>query len=290
MSESAVRKITVVGVGLLGGSVGLAVKAAEEGARVVGVGRRQSSLERALSAGAIDEATLDVAKGVAGAEMVVLATPLGMYEDHLLAMKPALSDGAIVTDVGSTKSLVVRIAEGVLGRGGPFVGSHPMAGGERKGVEFARADLFEGATCILTPTRNTPPAVAGKVERFWRHLGGVTVRMTPAAHDRAVARVSHLPHALAAIIVAVQGAGHLDLAGTGFLDTTRIASGDPGMWREILLTNRKAVLAAIDAADEHLMRLRDVLEAGDGGEIERYLKRAKDRRDKLVAERLRRRE
>jgi len=290
MGKLSVNKITVVGVGLLGGSVGLGVKAVDEDARVVGVGRRQSSLDRALSAGAIDEATLDVAAGVAGADMVVLATPLGVYEDHLLAMKPALSPAAVVTDVGSTKSLVVRIAEGVLGRGGPFVGSHPMAGGERKGVEFARADLFEGATCILTPTRHTPPAVAAKVERFWRRLGGVTVRMTAAAHDRAVARVSHLPHVLAAIIVAAQARRHLDLAGNGFLDTTRIASGDPGMWREILLTNRRAVLDAIDAADEHLMRLRDLLEAGEGRALERYLARAKARRDDLVAERLRRRE
>jgi len=290
MGKLSVNKITVVGVGLLGGSVGLGVKAVDEDARVVGVGRRQSSLDRALSAGAIDEATLDVAAGVAGADMVVLATPLGVYEDHLLAMKPALSPAAVVTDVGSTKSLVVRIAEGVLGRGGPFVGSHPMAGGERKGVEFARADLFEGATCILTPTRHTPPAVAARVERFWRRLGGVTVRMTAAAHDRAVARVSHLPHVLAAIIVAAQARRHLDLAGNGFLDTTRIASGDPGMWREILLTNRRAVLDAIDAADEHLMRLRDLLEAGEGRALERYLARAKARRDDLVAERLRRRE
>jgi len=290
MGKLSVNKITVVGVGLLGGSVGLGVKAVDEDARVVGVGRRQSSLDRALSAGAIDEATLDVAAGVAGADMVVLATPLGVYEDHLLAMKPALSPAAVVTDVGSTKSLVVRIAEGVLGRGGPFVGSHPMAGCERKGVEFARADLFEGATCILTPTRHTPPAVAAKVERFWRRLGGVTVRMTAAAHDRAVARVSHLPHVLAAIIVAAQARRHLDLAGNGFLDTTRIASGDPGMWREILLTNRRAVLDAIDAADEHLMRLRDLLEAGEGRALERYLARAKARRDDLVAERLRRRE
>ena len=288
MAEPVLKNITVVGVGLLGGSVGLAAKAADERVRVVGVGRRESSLRRALAAGAVDQATLDTAEGVAGADLVVLATPMAAYEDHLLAMKPALPRRAVVTDVGSTKALVVRVGESVLGRGGPFVGSHPMAGGESRGAEFARADLFVNATCIVTPTPHTRPACAKRVERFWRMLGAVTIRLSPAAHDKAVARASHLPHVLAALIVALQGRRDHDLVGAGFLDTTRIASGDPGMWREILITNRKAVLDAIDAADEQLMRLRDLLEVGDGAALERYLAQAKKRRDEWVAKRLRR--
>ncbi|KPK85733.1 MAG: hypothetical protein AMJ81_02880 [Phycisphaerae bacterium SM23_33] len=290
MSGPAFNKITVVGVGLLGGSVGLAVKAADERTRVVGVGRRESSLGRALASGAVDETTLETAAGVAGADLVVLATPLGAYEDHLLAMKDALPRRAVVTDVGSTKGLVVRVAESVLGRGGPFVGSHPMAGGENRGVEFARADLFLNAPCIVTPTPHTPPGHVRKVERFWKMLGGVAIRLSPSAHDRAVAKVSHLPHVLAALIVALQGRSGQGLIGSGFLDTTRVASGNAAMWREILMTNRKAVLAAVDAADEQLMRLRDLLEVGDGPGIERFLAQAKRRRDEWAASRLRRAE
>ncbi len=284
------KKITVVGVGLLGGSVGLAAKAADERVRVVGVGRRQSSLDKALAAGAIDEATLDTAEGVDGADLVVLATPLRVYEDHLLAMKDSLAAGATVTDVGSTKSLVVRVAEGVLGRGGPFVGSHPMAGGERTGVQFARADLFGNVICILTPTARTATRHLRRAEGFWRTLGATTTRMTPAAHDKAVARVSHLPHLLAALMVMGQKAGSIDLAGNGFLDTTRIAAGSPAMWREIILTNRSAMLAAIDSADEQLMNLRDLIELGDGAGIERFFALARKRREALVTKRLRRRE
>ncbi len=290
MKKPIFKRVTVVGVGLLGGSIGLAVKAADERTTVVGVGRRSCSLDRALDAGAIDEATLSTASGVAGADMVVLATPLGAYEGHLLAMRDALSRGAVVTDVGSTKSVAVRLAEGILGKGGPFVGSHPMAGSERRGVQFARADLFAGATCIVTPTAHTRPAATRKALRFWEMLGGRTVQMTPTAHDRAVARVSHLPHVLAAMIVAGQKTGELPLAGRGFLDTTRVASGDPEMWRDIILANRKPLLNAIDAADEQLIRFRDLIDLGDAAGIERYLKAAKKRRDELLAKRLRREE
>ena len=280
--------MTVVGVGLLGGSLGLALKAADEGVRIVGVGRRQSSLDRALASGAVDQATLDTAEGVQGADLVVLATPLAAYEHHLAAMADVLSPGALVTDVGSTKQVAVALAESVLGRGGPFVGSHPMAGGERRGVEYARADLFANAVCIVTPTRHAPPGRVRRLERLWKMLGGLTVRMSPAAHDRAIARVSHLPHVLAALIVMGQRSADLALTGPGFLDTTRIASGDPAMWREILMTNRKAVLDAIDAADEHLTHLRDLVELGDGPGLEQFLGAAKRRRDRIVSRRLKR--
>ncbi len=290
MKKPVLEKVTVVGVGLLGGSIGLALKAADESIAVAGVGRRRSSLARALAAGAIDTATLSTEEGVTGADLVVLATPLGACEDHLLAMRDSISARAVVTDVGSTKAVVVRLAEAVLGQGGPFIGSHPMAGSERRGVQFARADLFAGATCIVTPTKHTRPAALRKVLRFWEMLGSRTVRMTPTAHDRAVARISHLPHVLAAMIVTGQKNADLPLAGRGFLDTTRIASGDPAMWRDIILTNRKPLLAAIDAADEQLMRIRDLIDLGDAAGIERYLTAAKKRRDELLARRLKQEE
>ena len=290
MARNHVQKLTVVGVGLLGGSIGLAAKVRYPSVRVAGVGRRSSSLDKALAMGAIDEATLDTAEGVAGADMVILATPMGAYEDHLLKMKPALAKGVLVTDVGSTKALAVRLAESILGSGGPFVGCHPMAGGEQTGVEFARADLFVDAPCIITPTTKTRPALAREVTAFWKTLGAITTQMAPATHDRAVARVSHLPHLLAGLIVMGQKAGSIDLAGNGFLDSTRIASASPAMWREIIIINRKAVLDAIDKADEQLMNLRDLIEIGDGPGIESFFAAAKKRRDALLAKRCQRRE
>ena len=280
--------IAIIGVGLLGGSVGLAAKAADERVRVTGIGRREASLRQALEAGAIDVGTLDVAQGVAEADLVVLASPLEAYREQLAALRPALRRGATVTDVGSTKAQVVRLAERVLGAGGPFVGSHPMAGSERRGVEFARADLFRNATCIVTPTPRTPPAHVRLVERFWQSLGAVTVRLSPAEHDRAVARASHLPHVLAAALVRLQHDDELDLAGGGLLDTTRVASGDPAMWREILLTNRSAVLSGLARTGREIDHLAKLLERGDARRLEEYLAQAKSRRDAIIARRMRR--
>lgn len=274
-----------MGVGLLGGSVALAAKAADESVRVIGVGRRQSSLDRALAVGAIDQATTDTATGVRGSDLVILATPLSSYGQHLLDMLPVLKRGALVTDVGSTKAGVVAQAEKILGPGGPFVGSHPMAGSERKGVEFARADLFVNRVCLLTPTARTPQAVLAAVEAFWEKLGALTLQMSPFQHDKAVARVSHLPHLLASLTVQIQKAGSLDLAGAGFLDTTRVASGDPAMWREIVLSNRQAILSAIDDAQRQLQRLRGMIDASDERRLEQFLTQAKTHRDQLVAQR-----
>jgi prephenate dehydrogenase len=153
-------------------------------------------------------------------------------------------------------------------------------------VAFARADLFEGATCILTPTARTPQVVADRVERLWQALGMRTLRMPPAQHDRAVARISHLPHALASLLMMLPAKADLAVAATGFADATRLAGGDPEMWRDILLTNRRAILDAIDRFDESLMQLRDLVEVGDGPGIEKFLAAAKKRRDETVARKL----
>jgi len=284
MGTGRMQQVTIIGVGLLGGSAGLAIKAHDPHVRVAGVGRRKASLDAALAAGTIDTAHLDAAGPVANSDMVILATPVGAFEKHLRGIAPHLKAGAIVTDVGSTKAAVVRAAERLLGKGGAFVGSHPMAGSEHKGVAFARADLFGGATCIITPTRHTPASLAGRVESFWRDLGMRTVRMTPAAHDRAAARVSHLPHALAALLMLLATRGDLTVAATGFRDATRLAGGDPEMWRDVFATNRKAILAAIDSFDESLMQLRDLLELGDAPGIEKFFRAARKRRDATIAQ------
>lgn len=282
MPAERFKHVTVIGVGLLGGSAALAIKAHDSRVKIAGVGRRRASLDAAMQAGAIDSAHLDVEQAVAETDLVILATPVGVFEKYLRAVAGLLPARALVTDVGSTKSGVVRAAERVLGKGGPFVGSHPMAGGEAKGVAFARADLFAGATCIITPTDDTPARAAGRIERFWQTLGMRTVRMSPAAHDRVTARVSHLPHVLAGLLMLLPRKSDLGVAATGFRDATRLAGGDPEMWRDILVTNRKQVLAAIDEFDDSLMNLRDLVELADAPGIEKFLAAAKKRRDSTI--------
>lgn len=281
MTRRQIRHVTIIGVGLLGGSVGLAVKAWRASVKVAGVGRRRASLAEALDAGAIDSVHLDPAEVIGKTDLVILATPVGAFEKYLRAMAGSLKSSAIVTDVGSTKAVIVQAAERILGQGGPFVGSHPMAGSERKGVSFARADLLAGATCIVTPTRSTPPELVRAVETFWRNMAMRTLRMSPAAHDRATARVSHLPHAIAALMMTLAAKGDLEVAATGFRDATRLAGGDPEMWRDIFITNRKAVIGAIDAFDESLMHLRDLLVLADAPGIEKFLAKAKQRCDAM---------
>jgi prephenate dehydrogenase len=271
----------IVGVGLLGGSIGLALKRLDHSVRVIGVGRRQSSLDAAIKAGAVDVASLDAAEHASQADLVILATPVGAFERHVRAIEPALKRGAVVTDVGSTKAVVCRQARAILGRGGAFVGSHPMAGSHRKGVAAASPDLLVGATCIVTPAADTPKAAAANVETFWKQLGMNTLRMSPAAHDRAVARVSHLPHALSVLLMGLPGDGDLPLAATGFADMTRLAGGDPEMWRDIFLTNPRQVLAALDRFDKSAARLRALIKAGDARALERLLTRAQKRRQNL---------
>jgi len=283
MAGAPIRHVTIIGVGLLGGSAGLAIKAWRPSVKIAGVGRRRASLEAALEAGTIDTAHLDPAEAVAKTDLVILATPVGAFEKHLRAIAGRLKRTAFVTDVGSTKAVVVRAAERALGKGGPFIGSHPMAGSEHKGVAYARADLFAGATCIVTPTRHTPAGLTERVEAFWRNVGMHTVRMSPAAHDQAAARVSHLPHLLAGLMMMLPARGDLQVAATGFRDATRLAGGDPEMWRDVLITNRAAILRAMDAFDESLLHLRDLLLRADAPGIERFLAAARRRRERTIA-------
>ena len=280
--EMDIRHVTIVGVGLLGGSAGLALKAFDPRIRVAGVGRRMRSLEQALAIGAVDSVHTDAAEAVGQTDLVILATPVGAFEHHMRAIAEHLAPGAIVTDVGSTKASVVRSAHRIVGAR-RFCGSHPMAGSEQKGPNSARADLFAGATCILTPTAKTPTEVARRVRRLWEKMGMRTVVMTPARHDRVVARVSHLPHALAGLLMLLPEPADLDVSATGFRDTTRLASGDPEMWRDIFLTNRAGILRALDDFDGSLRGLRGLVAAGDGRGLEEFFAAARKRRDSTIA-------
>lgn len=279
----APKCLSILGVGLLGGSLGLAVKRRVKGATVVGYGHRRETLDEALRLGAIDRAVTGAAEAVGGADLVVLCTPVGLFESLLGEIAQNIAPGAIVTDVGSTKRRVVEVAERVLPRGVRFVGSHPMAGSEKRGVRYAWADLFERAVCIVTPTARTDPAALEQVESFWRLMGMRTTRLSPDEHDRRLADVSHLPHALAAALVAMQEEPSLALVGNGFRDATRIAAGDGGLWRDILSENRDNLRDSVRRLRQELDQLLAHLDSGDADAARAWLDAAAARRNGIAS-------
>jgi prephenate dehydrogenase len=284
------RKITIVGVGLLGGSIGLAVKRRRHAGEVAGFVRRQASLKDCEKAGAVDYATTDLLAAVSNADLIILCTPLSQMRERLVEMLPALKRGAIVTDVGSVKAGVVRELESLLQKSGAhFVGSHPMAGAEKAGVSAARADLFVDAVCVVTPTKKSNEAAVRKVESFWKSLGARTLKLAPEKHDLLVSRSSHLPHVVAAalvnlILVPASPEFQSALCANGFRDTTRIASGSPEMWRDIALANRKNLSRSVDAFVSELKQFQRVLKKSDAKSISRFLETAKARRDNWRAD------
>jgi prephenate dehydrogenase len=283
------RRLVIIGVGLLGGSIGLAVKSAGIGCRVIGYGHRRSTLDHALELGAIDEAFDSPEKSVEGADWIILCTPVGLFESLLKQIAPALTHDVIITDVGSTKRSVVRAAQAILPSSAHFVGSHPMAGSEKRGVEFARPDLFRGARCILTPTTQTDPTALQSVDDFWQRLGMNTLRLSPEDHDRLVCDISHLPHVVASALIAMQSDEALPLAGMGFLDTTRVAGGDGALWRDILRDNRDNLAASIHRLRSQLDELLQMLDRDQRDQrdpLARWLTAAAERRAKLLAAKL----
>jgi prephenate dehydrogenase len=279
------KKITLVGVGLLGGSLGMALRKRRLARAVVGFVRRAASVTECQGLGAVDLATLELRQAVEGAELIVLCTPIAQMQPLARQMLPALKPGAIVTDVGSVKASVVRELEAlVAGAGGHFVGSHPMAGAEKMGVAAARADLFEGAVCVITPTRRSQPAAVRRVEQLWKSVGARPLRLAPDAHDKLVSRSSHLPHVVAAQLAnLILSPSHPKqqgmLCANGFRDTTRIASGSPEMWRDIALANRKHLSRALESFTSGLRDFRRALSRGDARAVVRFFEQARERRE-----------
>jgi len=277
-----VARLAVVGLGLLGGSVARAARARGVAAEIVAVGRTPATLERARAAGVVDRTTSDLAEGVRGADLTVLCAPVGVLPDLVRAAWPHLGPGAILTDVGSVKEPIVAAAEACPPRAGvAFVGSHPMAGSERSGFEAACADLFEGRLALLTPTARTPEQAIGRIGGFWEALGSQVRLLSPDAHDRGVAAVSHLVHLAAYGLVAAADEDALGLAGPAFHDTTRIAASAEALWTDILRENRAPVLAALARYRAVLERWEAWLRDGDWDALEAALGRARRSREKL---------
>lgn len=283
-----INQLTVIGVGLIGGSIARAARKNNLCKKIVGFGRDKAELEKAISLGVIDEAASDVASAVAGADMVVVAVPLGAIKSVFEQMKSTLPSNAILTDVGSAKKSVIDdaiAAFGELPKG--FVPGHPIAGTEKSGVEASFAELYENRCTILTPVASSSSEAVEACKQFWRGMGASVVCMTADHHDEVLAATSHLPHVLAFALVDTLGQMHerkeiFQFAAGGFRDFTRIASSDPDMWRDICLANSTAILHVLDLFKKELDTLAKAIESQDGEFIASVLRRAKQIRDTNV--------
>ena len=267
-------KVVIVGVGLIGGSFARALRHAGVVGHLVGVGRSQDVMARALALGIVDEVTGDMAVALKGATLVLVAAPVAQTGAILASMLPHLEPATVITDAGSTKSDVVAAARAALkDRVGQFVPGHPIAGRETNGPDAAIVDLYRGKKTVLTPLPENTPAAVGMVMKAWSDCGAVLHKLTPAEHDKVFASVSHLPHLLAyALVDDIAAKPHAELlfqyAASGFRDFTRIAGSSPEMWRDITLANSEALLGELDAYLAQLTSLRAMLAAGDGAGIE----------------------
>jgi len=285
MGEHTRPRICLVGVGLIAGSLGLALRGRPDVGEVVGLGRHPEQLQRAVSLGAIDRASTSPAEALAGADRVVLGVPLGAIRAVMAEIRPYLPVHAVITDVGSAKGCVVTDIEAEFGGPHPrFVPGHPIAGTEHSGVESAFATLFVDRRVILTPTPQTDPDALESVQQLWTWAGARVVTMSVDHHDRMLAMTSHLPHMLAFGLVdsLANDPAHEEIlryAAGGFRDFTRIASSDPVMWRDICLGNREALLEALAAYRGDLEQLTALIKAADGEGLEGVFRNAKQIRD-----------
>jgi prephenate dehydrogenase len=273
--------VAIVGVGLIGGSIGLALRERRLAQKVIGVGRRQQSLDVARSVGAIDNGVTNLTGGVSQAQLIIVATPVDTIAERVVQVSANCPAASLITDAGSTKETIVAACDAGLAarRSGPrFVGSHPLAGDHRTGPEHARADLFEGRTVVITPTEHTRPAAVTEVSGFWQSLGANVINMSPAKHDAALAITSHLPHVAAAALAAATPTELLPLTAGGWRDTTRIAGSDPALWQAILTANRQHVLDALDLMGQTFTALRESLEHGDNESLVSILETAAKRK------------
>jgi prephenate dehydrogenase len=278
------NRVTIIGVGLIGGSIGLAIRKRRIADEIIGVFRRASTMRKALKKGAVDLGTRNIKEGVKDADLIIIASPVMSVPKLAVEAARHSKPGAIITDVGSTKNWIVGIIEDSLGAGSParFVGSHPMAGSEKAGVEFAKNDLLKGAPCIVTRTSNTDIAAFKKIVKFWKALGARVREMSPMEHDRVVSMISHLPHIVAFSLAGSASSGEIACAAEGFWDTTRVASSDPELWSDIFLTNPKEIIDAYAVFNKRSKMIIDAIRHNRRKDLVRCLTQAKSNRDKFI--------
>jgi prephenate dehydrogenase len=276
------EKVTILGVGLIGASCALALKKQGLCGQIIGHGRNPDNLKRARETGIIDTFDLDPAAACADSDLVLFATPVGSFLDITKKIRGSLKRNTIVTDVGSVKGRLVHDMDSLMPEGVFFVGGHPIAGGDHSGIDKASAELFEGAKCILTPSEKTDKKALDTVKALWKSFGSVTLLIDPGEHDKIYAVVSHLPHLLAYMMVntvADIDNSYFKFSGTGFLDTTRIASSHPELWRDICILNKENVIASVEIFRQNLDRAVQYLRAVDPESLEREFRKARTLRE-----------
>ena len=283
------KQVTIVGVGLIGGSLGMILRRRGLADRVMGVGRSLDNLTLAVERGAIDAYERDPIAAMSGTDLVILATPVESYAAHLKTWGSVLEPGTIVSDVGSVKGSLVNQVESLVPDHVSFVGAHPIAGKEQSGVGTAFEELFAGALCLITPTARTDPEALRRVQRVWEAAGSVVRLIDPVKHDWILGAVSHLPHvaafALMNAVMDLQQRGATELleyAGGGLRDTTRIAASSPEMWRDIFLWNQDNLLVMIEALEKHVHHFKALVKAKDGPGLEQAIATAREARRRLV--------
>lgn len=276
------NKIAIIGVGLMGGSIGLACKKRKIADKIIGVCRRATSAKKAIKFKAVDEVTLDLKKGVKNADLVVIASSVGKIEPLASKAVKFMKEGAILTDVGSSKSLIVKKLEKITSTKINFIGSHPMAGSDKSGVWNAGADIFLGATLILTKTNRTNKKSLSILKKFWENIGCNVIILSPERHDRHASFASYLPHLVSFALASSQTKDSLKFAAGSLKSTTRVASSDPELWKDIFLSARKPTLKAIKVFSSNLLKLEKAIRNNDGRALETFLNSSKKISDSII--------
>ncbi len=283
------KKITIIGLGLIGGSIGLALKRAGSTAQLIGVARSQKTLDIALERNLVERVEIDIVKSVEDADLVILATPLSSFKKIILEVSHNLKPGCIVTDTGSSKLKVIEELSNVIPMGVSFIPGHPIAGTELSGPEAGFAELFDDRWCVLTPTEDTNKDALNSIRLLWEEMGSKVEIMNPEHHDRVLAITSHIPHLIAYNIVGTAN----DLANVtnkevvkysagGFRDFTRIAASDPKMWRDIFLYNDEAVLEMLSFFSKDLMKLKKAIEEKDSDLLQTFFENTREVRKNII--------
>lgn len=276
------KQVSIVGLGLIGGSLGMALRKGHVARRVIGFSRSEATLRRAIARGAIDDGDTELCPEWLGeSDLVVIATPPLTVAPVARKIAKITTGRLVLTDVASTKSMIVKEVERSLPARVSFVGAHPMAGSEKSGIAAADPALFRGAVCILTPTQSTSSAARARVSSLWRGVGARVVFMPAARHDALVAQISHLPHLVVAAMTRAPEQAALALAAGGFADATRIAAGDPALWEQIGRTNAREILKALDRLQREIASLKKLLHGGRSRELRQFLAVAQRRRLQL---------
>ena len=278
------KKITIIGVGLIGGSFALALKKRGFKGKITGIGRKKENIARAVEKGIVDEYSVGFSKGIRDADLIVLSTPVGQFQGIAEIIRKDIKKGAVVTDVGSVKTEVIKRLEPLMPEGVSFVGSHPIAGKEKSGIDYASPELFSGSRCIITPTPNTGKESLEKILCLWNVLGCRTIVMTPEEHDWVFAAISHLPHVIAyALINTVIDLNEniLPHSGPSLRDMTRIALSPPELWRDICSYNKEDVLKSLNCFVSSILRIKGLIENSDLDGLEKEFHKARAGRQRL---------